>query len=71
VTFFLYPLYLRGAGFLAAKQGLIKGAARRLALALYWMWRKGWNYEQLRKLGSHAGKLGNRLYSSIAATIFL
>jgi len=20
--------------------------ARRLAVALYWMWRKGWNYEQ-------------------------
>ena len=32
--------------------------ARRLAIALYWMWRKGWNYEQLRKFGSHAGKLG-------------
>jgi transposase len=23
--------------------------ARRLAIALYWMWRKGWDYEQLRK----------------------
>ena len=32
--------------------------ARRLAIALYWMWRKGWDYEQLRKFGSHAGKLG-------------
>jgi transposase len=32
--------------------------ARRLAIALYWMWRKGWNYEQLRKFGSHAGQLG-------------
>ena len=32
--------------------------ARRLAIALYWMWRKGWNYEQFRKFGSHAGKLG-------------
>ena len=31
--------------------------ARRLAIALYWMWRKGWDYEQLRKFGSHAGKL--------------
>jgi hypothetical protein len=31
--------------------------ARRLAIALYWMWRKGWNYEQSRKFGSHAGKL--------------
>jgi hypothetical protein len=32
--------------------------ARRLAIVLYWMWRKGWNYEQLRKVGSHAGQLG-------------
>jgi len=32
--------------------------ARRLAIALDWMWRKGWNYEQSRKFGSHAGKLG-------------
>src|ERR1700726_3609066 len=32
--------------------------ARRLAVRLYWMWRKGWDYEQLRKFGSHAGKLG-------------
>ena len=31
--------------------------ARRLAIALYWMWRKGWNYEQLTKFSSHAGKL--------------
>ena len=31
--------------------------ARRLAVALYWMWRKGWNYEQ-SKFGSHAGQLG-------------
>ena len=32
--------------------------ARRLAVALYWMWRKGWNYEQSRKFGSHAGQPG-------------
>jgi hypothetical protein len=32
--------------------------ARRLAIALYWMWRKGWNYEQSAKFGSHAGQLG-------------
>jgi transposase len=32
--------------------------ARRLAIRLYWMWRKGWNYEQVKKFGSHAGKLG-------------
>jgi transposase len=34
--------------------------ARRLAVRLYWMWRKGWDYEQLKKFGSHAGKPGHR-----------
>jgi transposase len=34
--------------------------ARRLAIGLYWMWRKGWDYEQLKKFGSHAGQPGNR-----------
>src|SRR6266850_975604 len=35
--------------------------ARRLAVRMYWMWRKGWDYEQLKKFGSHAGQPGNRL----------
>jgi len=34
--------------------------ARRLAVRLYWMWRKGWNYEQWIKFGSHAGQPGHR-----------
>ncbi len=34
--------------------------ARRLAICLYWMWRKGWDYEQMKKFGSHAGQPGNR-----------
>jgi transposase len=34
--------------------------ARRLAVRLYWMWRKGWDYEQLTKFGSHAGQPGHR-----------
>ena len=34
--------------------------ARKLAVSLYWMWRKGWNYEQWTKFGSHAGQPGNR-----------
>ena len=34
--------------------------ARKLAVRLYWMWRKGWDYEQLKKFGSHAGQPGNR-----------
>jgi len=34
--------------------------ARRLAIRLYWMWRRGWNYEQLESFGSHAGQPENR-----------
>ena len=34
--------------------------ARRLAVRLYWMWRKRWDYEQLKKFGSHAGQSGHR-----------
>src|ERR1700719_694675 len=34
--------------------------ARRLAVRMYWMWRKGWDYEQSKKFGSHAGQPGNR-----------
>ena len=33
--------------------------ARRLGIRLYWMWRRGWNYEQLESFGSHAGQRGN------------
>ena len=31
--------------------------ARRLAIRLYWMWRKRWNYEQLTKFGAQGRKL--------------
>jgi transposase len=34
--------------------------ARKLAVHLYWMWRRDWDYGQLQKLGSHAGEPGNR-----------
>jgi len=34
--------------------------ARRLAVRMYWMMRKGWDYEQVNKFGSHAGQSGNR-----------
>jgi transposase len=34
--------------------------ARRLAVRLYWMWRKEWDYEQVTKFGSYAGQLGHR-----------
>jgi transposase len=33
--------------------------ARKLAVHRYWMWRQGWDYGQLKKLGSHAGEPGN------------
>ena len=34
--------------------------ARRLAVQMFWMMRKGWDYEQVRKFGSHAGQPGHR-----------
>jgi transposase len=34
--------------------------ARKLAVRLYWMWRKGWDYGQLTKFSSHAGQPGHR-----------
>jgi transposase len=34
--------------------------ARRLAIQMYWMMRKQWDYEQVKKFGSHAGQPGNR-----------
>jgi transposase len=34
--------------------------ARRLAVRLYWMMRQGWDYEQVKKFGSHAEPPGNR-----------
>jgi len=33
--------------------------ARRLAVRMYWMMRKEWDYERLRKFGSHTGKPGS------------
>jgi transposase len=29
--------------------------ARKLAVRLFWMWRRGWDYEELKKFGSHVG----------------
>src|SRR5580692_236972 len=34
--------------------------ARKLAVRLYWMMRKEWDYEQVKKFGSHAGQSGHR-----------
>ena len=34
--------------------------ARKLAVRLYWMWRKEWDYEQWKKFGSYVGKPGHR-----------
>jgi len=33
--------------------------ARKLAVRLYWMWRKQWDYEESKKFGPHAGQLGS------------
>jgi transposase len=30
--------------------------ARKLAIRLYWMWRKGWDYQKFLKFGSHVGQ---------------
>jgi hypothetical protein len=38
--------------------------ARKLAVRLYWMWRQGWDYGQLQKLGSQ----GRKLFSHAVAT---
>jgi transposase len=32
--------------------------ARRLAVRLYWMWRKGWDYQEWKQFGPHAGQPG-------------
>jgi len=34
--------------------------ARKLAVRLYWMMRQGWDYEQVKRFGSHAGQPGHR-----------
>ena len=34
--------------------------ARKLAIQLFWMMRKEWDYEQVKKFGSHAGQPGHR-----------
>ena len=34
--------------------------ARKLAMRLFWMMRKGWNYQQVIKFGSHAEQPGHR-----------
>ena len=33
--------------------------ARKLAVRLYWMMRKEWNYDQVMKFGSHVGQPGH------------
>ena len=30
--------------------------ARKLGVRLYWMWRKGWDYETFLQFGSHVGQ---------------
>src|SRR5881394_918578 len=42
--------------------------ARKLAVRLYWMWRKEWNYEQMRKFGSQGRKSGSHAGVPTAST---
>ena len=39
--------------------------ARKLAVSLFWMWRKEWNYEKAAKFGSHAGESGLRPWCAV------
>jgi transposase len=43
---------------LMMRRGRKVAMARKLAIRLYWMWRKGWDYEQVKKFGSHVGQFG-------------
>lgn len=42
------------------RQIAVVALARKLAVGLYWMWRKGWDYEKSLQFGSHAGQPGTR-----------
>ena len=42
--------------------------ARRLAVRLYWMWRQGWDYEQLTQFGSQGRKSGSHAGVRTAST---
>ena len=42
--------------------------ARKLAVDLYWMWRRGWDYEQLRNLGSQGRKLSSHVVQTRGST---
>ena len=42
--------------------------ARRLAVRMYWMWRKGWDYEQMTKFGSQGRKSGSHAGVPTAST---
>jgi hypothetical protein len=53
------PAWRRGYTHLAMRRDkrIAKVAmARKLAVRLYWMMRKEWNYEQSKKFGSYAGE---------------
>jgi transposase len=50
------PEWRRRFLYLAMRRGrpIAKVAmARKLAVRLYWMWRRGWDYQQISKFGSH------------------
>ena len=45
--------------------------ARKLAIQLFWMLRKGWDYEQVRKFGPHAGQPALASPSEVVRTSML
>jgi transposase len=42
--------------------------ARKLAVELYWMWRRGWSYEEMQKLGSQGRKLSSHVVQTKGST---
>ncbi len=42
--------------------------ARKLAVHLYWMWRRGWDYQQLKKFGSQGRKFSSHIVVSKGST---
>jgi len=42
--------------------------ARKLSVRLYWMWRKGWDYQQTSKFGSQGRKSGSHAGVPTAST---
>jgi len=42
--------------------------ARKLAVELYWMWRRGWNYDEMQSFGSQGRKLSSHVVQTRGST---